>query len=381
MGLLDVLTGGNNEDAKNALNKAQKNFEGIPVPTEAQLTLPELQQYVQAGILTPAQAQTFLQDGNAFNDIKLDPSTTENEQDVIGKLKSVSDAKGMTPAMRAQLTAALDQVATATHGTNSAISDKFSARGIPSSLMAEAGMREEAGNDARSANLTATQAAGTAEQNALNALSAEGNLASTMHGQQSTEAQNKAAAENAMREWNAGSKNTTSEANANRSQTANEYNAKIKQDTSNANTGQENQRTQYNAAIPETIFGNQITKAGGQAGVAGHQADQSTATGNQQMGLYGSLIGAGGEVLAAADGAVVPGHAEVPGDSPRNDKVHAMLSPGEVVVPRSVAPHPEMVKRFVQHLMKNPVPPAHPDDVHSVLEALNKRREVGSVRG
>lgn len=376
MSLLDVLTGGENKRARNALNRAQSNFDNIATPTAADLTLPELQKYVQAGILTPAQAQAYLQEGNAFNDINLDPSSTEAQTDALSKLKSVSDAKGMTPQMQAQLTAALDRVATDTRGNNAAITENFSQRGIPASLMAEAAMREEAGTGARDANLAATEAAGQAEQNAINAMMNEGNLATTMHGQQYSEAAQKAQAENAMREWNAGAKNTTSEANAGRQERANEYNTGVGQDISNQNTGLANKRTEYNANVPQQVFNNAITKAGGQSTVAGNQAKQATDAGNQQMGLYGALIGGGATVLAA-DGGEVPGRAPVPGDSPQNDIVHARLSPGEAVIPRSVmnSPNaPDQAKRFVSHLLKNPVKPAHPDDVHTIMKVLEMRR-------
>jgi hypothetical protein len=46
-----------------------------------------------------------------------------------------------------------------------------------------------------------------------------------------------------------------------------------------------------------------------------------------------------------ATGGVVPGHARVPGDSPRNDTVPAMLTPGEVVIPRSIAQAPDAPDR------------------------------------
>lgn len=406
MSILDTLTGGENQNAKDALKRAEDAFANIAVPTTEQLTLPELQKYVQAGILTPAQAQTMLQSGNAYNDIKLDPSSMKTEQDTIGKLKNIEEGGGMTPEMQAQLTAALDQVATTTHGTNAGILDQMAQRGIPASLMGPAAMLAESGDAARTANLTGTQAAGQAEANAISALQNEGSLASTMHGQQYGEEANKAAAENAMRQWNAGATNTTGEANANRTQEANRMNTQNVQDISNQNTGLSNQRSVYNAQIPETIFGNNITKATGQAGVNQAQANQSMNAGNQMMGLIGAGVGAAsnafapgvGTAMAAQkapagynpniqenqlpgydEGAVVPGTPSVPGDSPRNDKVHAMLSPGEVVVPRSIAPDPDAVKRFVQHLVQKkappPVSPAHPDDVHSLLTALGKRRE------
>lgn len=399
MGLMDVLTGGQNDEAQQALERARQAFASIQSPTAAQLTLPELQQYVQAGIMTPAEAKVMLQQGNAYNDINLNPETTENQQDVISKLKAVGDAKGMTPQMQAQLTQALDQVATNTRGTNAGILDQMAQRGIPTSLMAPAAMQEESGTNARNANLAATNAAGTAEQNAINAMMNEGNLASTMHGQQYSEASDKAAAENAMRQWNAGASNTASENNANRAQAANAYNTGVKQDVSNQNTGLSNQRTAYNANLPQQVFNNAITKAGGTASADKSEAGLHQDIGKQTAGMYSGLLGGAADLygqthmaapeVAAAEGAIVPGEPIVDGDSRRNDFVHAKLSPGEVVLPRSVTTDPnapDRARNFVNHLLKNrPITPAHPDDVHSVLEALSKRREgptlIGSERG
>lgn len=375
MSLLDTLTGGSNRKASEALKRAQENFAGIEVPTAAQLSLPELEKYVQAGILTPAQAKAALQSGNAYNDIKIDPLARESQQKVLGQLAEVSGESGMTPQMQARLTAALDQVQTQEQGANASVLDLMAQRGIPTSLMGTAAQLANNAQQSRSANLAATQAAGQAEQNAIQAMMNEGNLASSMQGQQYKEAADRAAAENAMQQWNAGATNSMAESNANRLQSGNEYNTTNKQNISNANTGTSNQRTQYNAQVPETIFNNKIQKAQGQAGVAGNQANQAMEAGNQQMGLYGALIG-GGATMFAADGAIVPGEANVPGDSPANDTVPARLSPGEVVVPRSIASDPEAVKRFVQNLAYGGKVsrPAHPDDVRSVLDALSSRR-------
>lgn len=49
-------------------------------------------------------------------------------------------------------------------------------------------------------------------------------------------------------------------------------------------------------------------------------------------------------------GGPVPGKAKVKGDSLKNDNVKALLSPGEIVVPRSIATHPhapELAAKFV----------------------------------
>lgn len=59
--------------------------------------------------------------------------------------------------------------------------------------------------------------------------------------------------------------------------------------------------------------------------------------------------------MLAAHGGKVPGQGEVPGDSYANDKVPAMLSPHEVVLPRSITMHqnaPEMAKLFMENEMR-----------------------------
>jgi len=59
------------------------------------------------------------------------------------------------------------------------------------------------------------------------------------------------------------------------------------------------------------------------------------------------------EVATMKKGGKVPGKAKVKGDSPKNDVVPTMLSPGEDVIPRSItqAPNaPEKAAEFIKHL-------------------------------
>lgn len=62
-----------------------------------------------------------------------------------------------------------------------------------------------------------------------------------------------------------------------------------------------------------------------------------------------------GPTELAAHGGRITGKAKVGGDSPANDTVPAMLSPGEEVLPRSVTMSkdaPERAKKFVEHIKK-----------------------------
>lgn len=55
-----------------------------------------------------------------------------------------------------------------------------------------------------------------------------------------------------------------------------------------------------------------------------------------------------GSPLPMAHGRKVPGRARVKGDSPKNDVVPALLSPGEIVVPRSKAKDPKKAAAFAE---------------------------------
>lgn len=83
-----------------------------------------------------------------------------------------------------------------------------------------------------------------------------------------------------------------------------------------------------------------------QSGVANQQAQNNANTANKQ--LIGGMLGTAGKLaMAAAHGDVVPGEANVPGDSVQNDTQPYMLSPGEIVIPRSASQNREAAIKFL----------------------------------
>lgn len=397
MSLLDLLTGGQTSKASDALGAAQAAFGGIKGPTEQQLTLPELQKYVEAGILTPAQAEAYLQKNNAYDQATGSQEGREAEISALSKLQDISESGGMDAQAQAALEKAQSQVQTQEQGMNGYIMDQMAQRGIPTSLMGAAAQMANAGNQAQSLHMAGTQAAGDAEQRALSALSESGRLGGQIESERFGEQSQKAAAQNAINQWNAANQTQNSQFNAGNQQQANAYNTQNTQNVANQNTGLTNYRTQYNAQVPQQVFNNSIQKAQGQAGVAANQATQATQAGQQQAGLIAGLIGGASQMGASAmaptpvyaseggeipmlSGGQVPGTPKVAGDSPRNDTVKARLSPGEVVLPRSVAPHPEMAKQFVQHLLtQKRAAPIHPRAVDDVLSALSRHHSGGAA--
>ena len=440
MSLLDLLTGGKSSEADSDLNQALQAIQAVQTPTAAQLTLPQLEEYVNAGLMTPAQATAYVQQNSVMNGVNADPATTEAEMTALDQMQQVAGDNGMTPQMEAQLTGALNTANTNTQGERASILDSMAQRGVPTSLMGTAAQEAAAGQDAQTANMTSTQAAGQAEQNALTAMANAGTLAGNINQQEFSQGAQKAAAQNAINQWNAQNQTQNSQFNAANQQQANAYNTENAQTVANENTGLANERTQYNAQVPETVFSNQMEKAGAEAGVSEQQANQATNQGQQQESFLGGLTSTVGDVAAARllggagsaggaagaalpaitdavagaaaakggmvhggsrpritrthdggvevappymadEGGPVPGRPRVAGDSLKNDRVHALLSPGEVVLPRTVsqAPNaPDRAKAFVQSLLRGPKPPkpAHPEDIRSLVDALALRREA-----
>ena len=71
-----------------------------------------------------------------------------------------------------------------------------------------------------------------------------------------------------------------------------------------------------------------------------------------EPGTVEKALGINIPFLTFAEGGTVPGNALVKGDSPLNDKILAMLSPGEAVIPRSVMQDP-LLSKVVESLISN----------------------------
>ena len=86
------------------------------------------------------------------------------------------------------------------------------------------------------------------------------------------------------------------------------------------------------------------------------QIAEAIKKGVQSVGnVGGDLLSSIGDFLGFAGGGIVPGNSRVSGDSPANDTVMAMLSPGEAVIPRSKMAQPG-VRAVVGQLLETRIP-------------------------
>jgi hypothetical protein len=94
-----------------------------------------------------------------------------------------------------------------------------------------------------------------------------------------------------------------------------------------------------------------MTSGGGASTTGGAtNTGASTAAGSSGPANAATMSEVGEAALYS--GGFVSGKANVPGDSPQNDTVDIKASPGEIVIPRSMAHDPEKAKEFIDHLLK-----------------------------
>lgn len=120
----------------------------------------------------------------------------------------------------------------------------------------------------------------------------------------------------------------------------------------NALAQQNQQLLAQNMGVQQLNSQNFNQAQGINAGVAAQNTDSSNKFGAGVLGGVGAALGLAGMGGGKAQGGKIEGHAQVEGDDEQNDTVPAMLSPGEIVLPRSVASDADKAKEFVEHILK-----------------------------
>lgn len=269
---------------------------------------------------------------NALAGANGDTGGVQAQREALSNLQRQAKG-GLNDSDKASLYNALGQNAAQAHGQQGAILQGAAARGgvnsgsaLAQQLSAAQGS-QQAGADA--AVNVAGQAANRAQQANVQAGELGGALDSSAFAKQAVTGQ----AQNAIN-----AANTTA---VNR---AAEYGATARNATSQFNITNAAQAKQYLAALQQQQYDNQLREAAARSGLALSET-------GQDMDLLGKVAGGAGSalgVVAKSSGGKIDGDAPVPGDSPKNDTVPAMLSPGEIVIPRSAVRSPEKILAFLE---------------------------------
>ncbi len=426
--LADVFSGGEDSAAADVIQGQLDKLNAVGTPTAAQLTLPQLQQFVSAGIMTPEEANAYLVQSNAFDTVGAGGSGMDAEQEAIGKLRDIVNSGGADAEEQANIQSILNTLGTTERGDREAIVNQNARQGISNSGLTMAAKLAAEQNDATNANMNALQTGASEEARNLAAIQALGERGGAVQGQEYTAGANKASAANAIEQFNAQQEQDISKVNTTAANAAKAANLGNAQDIANKNTVSAQTQEESIPAAQQKAYEDALAKAS--AGMQGAEslAQTKQTTGQQNAGILGGLLGTAGTVgaayltgnpyaalatqLAASNntpgantstsdnggvpkvatggeimpvginrpmnmksGGPGPGEPMVPGDSPMNDTQLAKLSPGEIVLPRSVtqpSPEPNKVMDFLRSLPKPQARTSvHPKAVLDTLRALN----------
>jgi len=364
-GLLGGLGGndssGQARDAQNIANQIIQEIGQAPDISKPLL----LEKYKQAGILTPEMEQYVVAAQPKAASVKTDQQFKDAQMQALQQIGQRAQG-GLTAADRAGLNQARLQAQGDTQSKIAQIQQQAAQRGqagMGSDLAAQLSATQGGANEESSAADRLAMQSQNAAQQAAGQL---GQMGSQMQQQQFGQEYQKANAADEMNRFNVNNQIAQQQRNvqaSNKGQMANLANA---QNVSNQNVGAQNQELnnqtqramqQYNANKDTSQI-----KAGRESttGQNNFNYDQGNAQSRQNSvggmaGMAGNLISMlhdGGQVHDYRDGGKVSGQAQVPGDHPSNDTVKAMLSPQEIVVPRSLADSKlgrELVKLIKAH--------------------------------
>ncbi len=272
--------------------QVQDYYKDLSTPSVDEMAL-QLEQLVQQGTLSPEQAQTFLLEQSAMEDVSQDPATRQAQMDALGGLQEIVDNKGLTATDRANLNKIATEEATQERGAREAILSNAAERGVSGSgleLLSQMKAQQDAAGRRSQRDM---DVAAMAEQRALQALMNQGELAGQIGNQQFTQDASKAGAQDAISKFNAQARQSTEAANVAARNDAQAKNLAVKQGVADSNVALKNQQQQYNKELQQREYENRLKKAGGQTEVAAKNSDIQGANSKAEADAFNKTLGTG----------------------------------------------------------------------------------------
>ena len=393
------------------LQAALDEISKVQVPTPEALKI-KLQEYVQQGIITPEDAEASLVDMNAYDGLSPHAQARGAQMQALQGLQDKISAGGLTDVDRSRIQQTLDSVNNEQRGQQMAIMEDANRRGTSGSGIELANRLMSQQQAANTAGRQGMDIAALAEQAKLQAMQQAASIGGNIETNDWNQQSQKAAAQNAINQFNATNQQQVTMSNIAARNAAQASNLGEKQRIADSNTQGENQNRIRNSNLIQSNYENKLDKAKAVAGALSGQGSAAQTHSNNMNKWTGELIGGinnglsswgansgsgssgtglqtmsqyGGSTLTGVDrdkykpqtqsgvqlfahGGVVPGEAPYPGDDERNDQVPALLSPGEVVLPRSEVN--DDYDSFAEEMPRSANKPS-PEAVKMVLQALS----------
>lgn len=283
--------------ANNALNNAMQQINAVGAPPDLAQQI-VLQQFKQAGVLTPELAQTFQQGASQLNNYQNNQQTTQAQVAALQGLQARAQG-GLTAEDRAAIANEVQGANQQIQSNRQAIIQSLQQRGQNTQgaeIAAQLAAAQAGGNQMANQGL---QTAGLASQQALSALGQSGQLAGQMQAQQFSQAAQQAAAQNAINQFNTQNAQAIQNQNVAAQNQAQYYNVGNQQNLANANVSQQNAEAQREVQAQQQMYQDALQRAQAAASTALGVAPQYMAGANQQAQAWSNIgTGASGAINA-----------------------------------------------------------------------------------
>lgn len=355
------------EAAMDAMKQAQAIIGAVDIPSIESLQV-VLEQLQQQGQLTPELESALTQQVSEMHGIQQDPALKDMQRSALESLAQ-QGRTGMTLEDEVAMNKIRNQTSRDLKANNESILQNMQQRGMAGSGSELAMKLQAAQGGAELASQQGMDVAAQAQQRALQALAASGQLAGSIDAQDFNQQADIARAQDTINQFNTANRQNVAARNTAEKQRVQTGNLSEKQRIADQNVGLGNQQEIMNKQAIADDFNRRLAKAQGMAGqsagIAQQYNNQAQNTANMWSGI-GSGVGAGLSAISqykspvaapasGTNGASYAGgsrasayygggeveargpqeKAVVPGDHPANDKIPAMLSEGEMVIPRS----------------------------------------------
>ncbi len=254
-----------NDRAEMLQNRALQEFLkiNVPDPEEQKVVFDE---FVNQGQLSPVLQQAISQDPSQFEKIVTNAKYQNSQNKALAELEEIGNSGGLRLQDKAALQESLQGQQVRDRANRQAIGAEAARKGqggsgfeIASKLQAQQGTSDQAANNS-------LKIAGLAQDRALQAIEAGGNLAGKYRGQDFQEQSAKASAADRINQFNTENLRGVNAANVGLKNRALEQNLANKQDISNKNTALKNSQQVHNKGLVQQQYDNQLKRAAGATG-------------------------------------------------------------------------------------------------------------------
>lgn len=279
------------------LDAIAAEMRGVNAPTRQELTY-RLENLVQQGLINPEQAQAFLVEHSAYDEISDDPRLRDAQMGALSELANISESGGLTMRDKARLEQVTSRLGQEERGGREAIQQRAAEMGRSGSGLEYADILMNQQGSATRGSQAGTDIAAMAEERALESLTQGASLAGQVRGQDFEQAARKAEAKDALERFNAGQLQGTEMTNVAARNAAKERNLGERQRISDENARITGTNRQIASEANQTVFENEMEKKKAIADALAAKAQQQTARQQSKAAMAGGLAGVAGSVGA-----------------------------------------------------------------------------------